>query len=144
MLTGFIRQRLSGILALAAPLLFSAVTQAADEPHPIVAQVKGVLKDPTKPFTMVVSLHVKDGMQAKFETAFAKAIKGTRKEKGSLTYDLSRYAKEPTRYLVYERWKSLKDLEEHMQTPHITGLLGELKDILSGPPEVKVLFPAGE
>ena len=65
------------------------------------------------------SLQVKDGLQAKFETAFAKAIKGTRKEKGSLRYDLNRDAKAPTRYLVYERWKSLKDLEaRHANAVH--------------------------
>lgn len=31
-----------------------------------------------------------------------------------------------------------------MKTPHITALLGELKELLAGAPEVRVLLPAGE
>lgn len=115
-----------------------------EEPHPIVVQVKSALKDPAKPFTMLVHLQVKEGTQAKFEAAFAKAVKATRQEKGCTAYDLSRDAKDPTRYLVYERWKSLADLEAHLKTPHITTLLGELKEMLAVPPEAKVMLPAGE
>ncbi len=111
---------------------------------PIVAQVKAALKDPAKPFTMVIVLHLKDGMQDKFDAAFAKAKKETRKEKGNITYDLNRDIKDPTRYVVYERWKTLADLEDHIKAAHTVALLAELKDMLAGAPEVKVLLPAGE
>src|SRR5258708_2556602 len=64
-------------------LSLSARARAADEkPHPIVATVKAALKDTSKPFTLLVSLKVKDGNEEKFEKAFAKAAAGTRKEKG--------------------------------------------------------------
>jgi quinol monooxygenase YgiN len=133
---------LTGVIALLAlPLLALA---ADKEPNPLVAKVKAELKDPTKPFTLTVQLQAKEGMQAKLEAAFAKAVKETRKEKGCLSYDLNRDAKEPTRYLVYERWKSLADLEAHLNSPHITALLGELKELLVAPPEGKVSVPAAE
>ena len=77
----FLRQRLSGSVALAALLLLPTVSLAADEPNPIVTQVKAALKDPAKPFTLLVFLQVKDGMQEKFEAAFTKAIKGTRRRR---------------------------------------------------------------
>lgn len=137
----FARQLLTGVLLL--PLLV-ATGLGQSEQHPIAAQVKAALKDPAKPFTMLVSLQVKQGQEERFETAFAKARQATRKEKGCLAYDLNRDAKEPTRYLVYERWKGLADLEAHLRTPHITTLLGELKELLAGDPELKVLLPAGE
>lgn len=132
------------LAGLMATLAVSSPVVGDDQPHPIVAQVKAELKDPAKPFTMLVRVQIKDKMQEKFETAFAKAITGTRKEKGALTYDLNRDTMDPTRYLVYERWKSLADLEAHMKTAHITTLLGELKEILAADPEIKVMLPAGE
>ena len=133
---------LAGAVALLA--LPALALSAADEPHPLVAKIKADLKDPAKPFTLVVQLQVKEGMHAKLETAFVKAAKETRKEKGCITYDLNRDAKDPTRFMVYERWKSLADLEAHLKAPHITALFDELKDVLAAPPEGKVLLPAAE
>jgi len=115
-----------------------------DEPHPIAAQVKADLKDPAKPFTLIIRLQVKDGMQSKFEAAFAKASKETHKEKGCIAYDLSRDTKDGTRYVVYERWKNLAALDAHLKTAYITTLLAELKEFLAAAPEVNVLLPAGE
>jgi quinol monooxygenase YgiN len=110
----------------------------------IVTAVKADLKDPSKPFTMIVRLQVKPGMEAKFEGAFSEAVKETRKEKGCIAYDLARDVKDPTRYLVYERWKSLPDLDAHLKSKHITSLLSELKELLAGPPEASVMLPAAE
>jgi hypothetical protein len=39
-----------------------------------------------------------------------------------VAYDLNRDVKEPTRYLIYERWKSLADIEAHLKGPYITTL----------------------
>jgi quinol monooxygenase YgiN len=33
------------------------------------------------------------------------------------------------------RWKSLADLEAHLNSPHITALLGEFKELLAAPPD---------
>lgn len=120
-----------------------AFGQEKSEENPIVATVKASVKDQTKPFTMVVTLEVKEGMGKKFEKAFAKAIKGTRKEKGNIAYQLSRNAKMPTQYMVYERWRNVEALSAHMETDHIKGLLSEIGDMLKGAPEVTVFMPAG-
>jgi quinol monooxygenase YgiN len=134
----------TGLVVAVFITLLVPAAGADSEPNPIVAEVKKALKDPAKPFTMVVHLQVKEGMQGKFEAAFAKAIKGTRTEKGALAYNLDRDIKDPTHFQVYERWKSLADLDEHLKTKHITALLAELKELLSAPPEVKVFLPAAE
>jgi quinol monooxygenase YgiN len=132
---------LTGVVALLAlPLL----ALAADKENPLLTKIKADLKDPNKPFTMTVQLQAKEGMQAKLEAAFTKAIKETRKEKGCIAYDLNKDVKDPTRYVVYERWKSLADLDAHLKSPHITALLDELKELLAAPPEGKVMLPAGE
>ena len=136
-------------LFLAAPLLMASlafVTQAPaqEKENPIATEVKANLKDPSKPFTMLVRVKIKDGVGSKFEAAFAKAVTATRKEKGNKAYDLNRSAKAPNEYVVYERWQDLAALQAHMKTPHITTLLAEIGDLLEGPPEVKVFLPAGK
>src|SRR5262245_53275119 len=94
------------LVTLAAVLAVPLVLAAQDR-HPVAAQVAAAVKDPAKPFILAVSLKVKDGAADKFEAAFAKARTETRKEKGCISYDLSRDTKEAGRYLVYERWKDL-------------------------------------
>jgi quinol monooxygenase YgiN len=117
---------------------------SAQEPNPIVAKVKESVKDPSKPFTMIVLVKVREGQADAFEKAFVDAIKGTRKEKGNITYQLNRDPKKPTEYMVYERWQNVAALEAHMKTEHIMNLLGALPDLLAGEPEVQVLMPASE
>lgn len=117
---------------------------AEENEHPIVTSVKANLKDPRKPFTILVHLKIKEGTAGKFESAFAKAIAGTRKEKGNKAYELNRSTKSPTEYVVYERWTDLAALRDHLKTPHITALLADIGDLLEGPPEAKVFLPAGD
>jgi quinol monooxygenase YgiN len=131
-----------GVLSLW--LLLSGTACAEKDENPIGAQLKTALKDPSKPFTLVVQLKVKDGAQEKFEAAFAKASKATHKEKGCLAYDLSRDAKDSTRYVIYERWKSLSDMEAHLDSAYGKQFLSDLIDAVVGTSEVKILLPVGE
>lgn len=97
-----------------------------------------------KPFSLVAKLQIKDGTQEKFEAAFAIAGRETQKDKGVIAYDLSREPKDSTRYVVYERWESLADLEAHLRTPHITALFGVIDELLAGAPEFRVFVPADD
>lgn len=128
------------------PVLTLAIAPVLGQPkeHPIAAEVKSQLKDPNKPFTMVVLLKIKEGTSDKFEAAFAKAVKPTRAEKGCLTYDLNREAKTPNQYVLYERWQSLPALQAHLEAKHIVTLLAELGDLLASPPELRVFIPTGD
>jgi quinol monooxygenase YgiN len=128
-------------LALPAP---AALARGGEKPNPIVAKIKAALKHPTKPFTLLVRLQLKEGAGKKFETAFAKAARLTRKEKGCRAYTLDRDLKSPTHYLIYERWENFAALEAHLKTEYITALLKELGDLLEGAPEMQVLVPAGD
>jgi quinol monooxygenase YgiN len=130
------------LVAMSSP--FGPRAFGQEKENPIAAQVKASVKDPGKPFTLVVTLRVKEGAGAKLETAFAKAVKATRLEKGCVTYDLNRDTKTPGQYMVYERWQNLAALEAHLKSQHITALLGEIGDLLDGAPEFRVLVPAGE
>jgi quinol monooxygenase YgiN len=132
------------VTVLAGSALVVIPAPAQEKENPIAAQVKAAVKDPAKPFTLIVRLRIKEGVAAKFEAAFAKARKATRQEKGNAAYDLNRDAKTPTQYLVYERWQSVAALETHLKSPHITTLLAELGDLLAAPPEASIFLPTGE
>ena len=99
------------------------------------------VKDPARPFTLIVRFRIKEGAAAKFEAAFAKATQATRQEKGNRAYDLNRDPQTPTQYLLYERWQDLSALEAHLKTPYITKLLAEMGDLQAAPPESSVLLP---
>lgn len=116
----------------------------AEEVHPIIKLAKAGVKDPAKPFTLVVLIQAKEGKQAELEAAFIPAIKGTRKEKGCLRYELNRDTTKPGNYLMYERWHTVADLEKHLKAPYIVELVGKLGDLTAGPPEFRILLPAAE
>ncbi len=136
---------MSARLALIAFVILVLLTpaRAAEPENPIVAGIKPHLKNPDHPFTLAVLLHVKKGSAHRFETAFAKARRETRKEKGNLAYDLNRDTEDPLRYLLYERWNSVADLETHLNAPHIKALLADLPNLTTGQPEVQVFVPTG-
>ena len=132
------------VLGLLAVLGRPDAAVGQEKEDPIYRFVKARLKDAERPFTLVVSLQVKEGQAKKLEAAFARAIRATRKEKGCRAYDLSRDADDPTRYQVYERWQNLAALKKHLATVHIKTLLAEVPGLLAGAPSPRVLFPAAE
>ena len=110
----------------------------------VIAQFRSALQDPAAPFTLVSRFQIRDGAQLACEAAFAEAAAATRKEPGVIAYELSRDAKDATRYVVYERWKNLSDLAVHLRTPYITSLIAALQGMLAGPADFEVLLPAAE
>jgi quinol monooxygenase YgiN len=131
-----------GLLALL--VLAPSRSAGEDKDDPVIAFVKPKLKSPDKPFTLVVLLKVKEGAGEKFEAAMTKAVKASRKEKGCIRYELNRDTEDPLRYQVYERWKSLADLEAHIKSEHFKALRSELPEISAGAPELHVMLPASE
>lgn len=110
----------------------------------VIAQFRSELRDPAMPFTLVSRFQIRDGTQRQCEAAFAEATTVTRKEPGVIAYELSRDAGDATRYVVYERWRSLSDLAGHLRTPYITSLIAALQGILARAPDFQVLIPAAE
>jgi quinol monooxygenase YgiN len=134
------RDFLGSLLVLALATSASAENKPSSDFEKIKAQVE----DGSKRLTLTVRLHIKDGTAAQFVAAFAPAIKATRKETGCLRYELNRDAENPNIYLLYERWKSLADLEAHMKAEHYARLLRAVRDLFAAAPEIRVLLPAAE
>ena len=116
--------------------------EVQDDVSAIVASFAAELDDPAKPLSLLVRFQVSDGTQERVEEAFAAAGRETHKESGAIAYHLNREARDATRFVVYERWRSLGDLEAHLRTPYIATLRAELDRLIVGVPEFHVLRPA--
>lgn len=124
------------VLALGLSL---TAARAQDEP-PVVALVKSKMKDPAKPFALLVEFKVKAGKEKDFEAAFKPALEATRKEPGCVAYYLNRDPDQPEVYTMYEQFKSAAALAAHMKEKHTDTLLKTVVPMCEGDPKIKVLI----
>lgn len=129
-------------LVLALPLLGLAClvgSAHAQDEHPVVTMVKSKVQDPAKPFALLVTFKAKPGKEKDLEAAFAPCLRATRKEAGCLAYELNRDTEDSSTYVMYEKFKSVKALSDHIKEPHTTKLLTTLATLTEGGPMAKVL-----
>ena len=128
-------------LLLALPTLFLAatVTDARDQDeHPAIKLVKSKVKDPAKPFALVVTFKVKAGMEKDFEAAFKPCLAATKRETGCIAYELNRDPDHPELYVMYEKFKSVVALDYHLKQKHTQTLLATVAPMCDGDPQIKV------
>ena len=129
----------SWLLPLAALVLAGAFSAAlAADDHPVVALVKSKVKDTSKPFALLVTIKAKAGKEKEVEAVFGPCIAATKKEAGCLAYELNRDPDEPTTYIMYEKFKSVTALEDHLKQDHTTKLLKALGPLTDGEIKAKV------
>ena len=132
-------------LLLALPLaVLSANGRAADDENPVVKLIKSKVKDPAKPFALIVTFKVKAGNEKKFEEAFAPALAATRKEPGCVAYYLNRDPDAPNTYVMYEQFKGVAGLDAHLKEKHTQTLLSTVIPMTEGEPKIKVYAVPGE
>ncbi|MCG8388271.1 MAG: antibiotic biosynthesis monooxygenase [Cytophagales bacterium] len=102
--------------------------------EPIVSQVS----DPSQPFSVLIDITLIPGQEAAFEKAFAPVIAEVRKEPGNIEFQLSRHPEEPNVYFLYERWKNVQVLKEHMVTPHMSQFWPQYFPMIARIPTIRV------
>jgi quinol monooxygenase YgiN len=125
---------------LAAALLAVSQSQVQDVGDNILSVAEKGLSDPTKPFMLLIQFTAKEGQAKKFEAAMARTVKETRKEKGNLTYELSKSPSAP-RYFIYERWKDLAALKAHLKMAYYQNALEEVLPLLETKITVEIIVP---
>ena len=101
---------------------------------PIVEQVL----EPNKPFSVLIDITLIPGQEADFEKAFAPVIAEVRKEPGNIEFQLSQHPAEKNVYFLYERWKNVKVLKEHMSTPHMSQFWPKYFPMIARIPTIRV------
>ena len=131
-------RRLS-LLALPALLLALAAADArGQDEHPVVKLIKSKVKDPAKPFALIVEFKVKAGKEAEFEAAAKPAVAATKKEPGCISYELNRDPDQPGVYVMYEKFKSVAAIDEHIKAKYTQALLTTAAAVTDGDPKIKV------
>ena len=112
----------------------------AQDENPVVKLITSKVKDVKKPFAITVEFKVKAGKEKDFEEAFKPALEATRKEPGCVAYFLNRDPDHPDTYIMYEQFKSIAALEEHLKSKHTETLLKTVVPMCEGDPKIKVLL----
>jgi quinol monooxygenase YgiN len=134
-------------LFFALPVFALAVVLSesrAEDEHPVVALVKSKVKDPAKPFALLVTFKVKPGKEKDLEAAFVPCLAATQKEPGCIAYELNHDPEHPDTYVMYEKFKSVDALKTHLQHKHTQTLLSTLQPLTEGGPQVKVYASVGQ
>lgn len=124
-----------------APEFAHSSTDLDDDVSAIIASFGAALQDVSKPLAILAQFQVRDGTQDLVEAAFAEASVSTAEEPGVIAYQVHRERQAPTRFVVYERWRSLADLDAHLRTPYIRALRRVIDGAVVGTPEFRVLMP---
>ena len=114
-----------------------------DEVGRIIAAFAAQVGERHRTLALIARFRVRSGTGTRIEAAFAKASAPTGRELGVLTYQLHREPGNPDAFIVYERWRSLEDLETHLRTPYIAALRAEIDAVLEGQPDFQVILPTG-
>jgi autoinducer 2-degrading protein len=69
-------------------------------------------------YVVCVTIWVKPGFEDAFLEATRQNHEGTRKETGNLRFDVLRKADEPTRFFLYEAYRTEDDFTSHQKTAH--------------------------
>ncbi len=88
--------------------------------------------------TVIAQIKVKEGLEEKVKEELSKLMAPTRSEPGCTVYDLYKSADDKCLFMFYECWKSKRDLDEHLQKPHIKTFMKKTEGMLKETLEVSL------
>lgn len=77
---------------------------------------------------IVATIVVKAEFQTELEKVFRTVVDETRKEEGSISYELHKDVKNPLRYTILEVWKSQEAIDEHNESAHFKAFANAIGD----------------
>ena len=85
----------------------------------LIAKLKANQALAGEPFAVVFRLTAKPGQEDVIRRTMEHILPLTRAEAGNMTFDLHRDADDPRTFFLYERWRSVDDLADHLRQPYI-------------------------
>ena len=92
-------------------------------------------------YIVSVTLFVKSPDIPAFIEATLDNARNTRKESGNLRFDVAQAEDDPSRFLLYEAYKSKEDFAKHQQTEHYFRWRNAVNDWMAQPRQGVKLFP---
>lgn len=90
--------------------------------------------------TLIVPFEIKPECSDAFIAYFKEFVPQVRKESGNVEFHFHRVIKSDTRFVLYERWESLQDLDAHNRLPSTTTLIVNIRPLLTRAVADYVLF----
>ncbi len=88
--------------------------------------------------TVVAMIKAKPGMEETVKAELLSLIEPTRSEAGCITYVCHQLTDDPSRFMFYENWRSKEDLDKHLQTPYLQGLVAKAEEMFAEPLDVSL------
>jgi len=76
--------------------------------------------------------------RAELAEALVRASVISRDDPGCLAYSFQSNLEDPNSFTSIERWENREDLDAHLGTAHVAGLIGALTGKVTGPPVITV------
>lgn len=86
--------------------------------------------------TVVAKCRAKPGMEDTVKEEIMALVGPTRSEAACINYDLHQCLEDKSLFMLYENWKSKKDLEAHLAMPYLKAFIGRAEEILAIPIEI--------
>jgi quinol monooxygenase YgiN len=95
---------------------------------------------------VVGSFKAQPGKEAEAAEAFQALVGPTHAEDGCILYSLHRGADDPARLAFVERWASREALDAHLESPHVSAVLGRVEELFGDSADIVVYepLPGGE
>ncbi|MGP9826321.1 putative quinol monooxygenase [Ectopseudomonas khazarica] len=90
---------------------------------------------------IVVHMTAKTGREEELGHHLIRMIEPTTAEDGCINYNLHRDSVDPATWVLYETWRSKKDLDKHMTSSHFLDFQSIQDEMLAKDMRVEVLTP---
>ena len=89
------------------------------------------------PLYLIAVIHPREDRQAEAEAALRDLMAGTHAEPGCVFMELTTAEDDPLTWVMFEKFRSRADWEEHMRTDHVVRGNAILADLLRAPTELR-------
>jgi quinol monooxygenase YgiN len=95
---------------------------------------------------VVAQINAKPGSESALEKALLAVVEPTHMESGCIRYALHRSMDKPGVFYFLERWRSKKDLDDHLERGHMKTLFAKLAELTAGDASIEVMeaIPHGQ
>lgn len=83
-----------------------------------------------KPLTLVAFIRAKPGAEEELGKRLRALVEPTHQEPGCVNYDLHRSNDDPALWMLFENWRSQRDLDLHFETPYLKDFLTRADEVL--------------
>jgi quinol monooxygenase YgiN len=128
------------LVSLSLLLLVLGAGARAQEADPI-ADIRAQLKNPDAMFTLLVEMHIKPGSEKQFRKLAQEAVRNTRQEPGNAAYEVHQDAKNPGKFVFFEKWRGISALTDHVAKDYTKALLSGVSELAESPMTIRLLTP---